>query len=770
MPMKLKRGVLIDPLSTGVVISGTPLAKGRVLAYRPGTTTPVPLWKTIDKSLPWDGPWGNEVVLDSQGRAEAYGDGLYKFVLCDADRSPIETWEPLFFGHEVVNAKDFGALGAGDASMATDTLALQEAIDYCIANAAKLFIPAGMYKLTESLHIHKLIKNDFDGPKAFGECGIEIMGERTASGIRGNDTVLVATFGDWPALALQGVKGVVLSRLSFEGLNNYSLTGDYEELLDDATFVTEGCRDGDRRRPGGLENAICSPYAALAIDPYPGGGPPSDGGYPGHENHYYRNGLPSRSISIEQCSFYRFVVGVVVAPAGAETPPEDIRISDSSFEQNKISVAVGLGKSQNLTLRNVRSFGNQFFVSTLSYGEGDAWGETPIIRGATVGATKYLFNIDAGCAPAVIEGLSCEATLGMGFISSSGPPSSRSLTFVGCAFDFAETERSIDTHLLSAANVRFVGCSFATQSHALPIRFCNLGHLSFSSCSFLNITADVDSTALPSQVGFAGFEDIGRVTFEESSAVDRSVPEQLSHLERVYKTARFSSLDRTLVPPGCMIVASDLGGAVVRISQEIKQIPLYGVTIVLDPGFPGEATFFAPDPGVLKPGDLVFAESPGWFPEAYGDPRLSRGVIGVIETIQGSTVRLGSVVRGFTSGVYDLSVKYLPRLHMPSTGMTRAGSDVIADVNNADTFRQFDRISGSGIPNGAYVMEPVVSGATRLRLSKAATATSARPIRLYDAEVERFGDPPFDSRSRGEFDAPPSTARPNRLMTSELSS
>ncbi|MFO0756131.1 MAG: hypothetical protein U0359_06550 [Byssovorax sp.] len=768
--MKLKRGVLIDLLSNGVRAGGFCLARGKVLAYRAGTTTPVPLWKTIDKSLPWDGPWGNEVALDAEGRAEAYGDGHYRFVLCDADGNAVETWEPLFFGHEVVSARDFGALGAGEASVSTDTHALQEAIDYCVANAARLFIPAGTYLLTRSLQIHKLIKNDLDGPKCFSPCGVEILGERSAAGIQGNDTVLVATFADRPALVMQGVSGVVLSRLTFEGQNNYALTGDFDELCDDRTFVVPGCRDGDIRQPPSLKNAVCSPYAAIAVDPYPGGGPPPDGGYPGHENHYYRNGLPSRSISIEQCSFYRFVVGVVIAPAGADLPPEDVRISDSTFEHNKVSVAVGFGKSQNLVLRNLRSFGNLFFVSTLSYGAGDAFGEVPSIRGATVSATKHLFNLDAGCAPAVIEGLSCDSTLGMGFIRASGPPSSRSLTFVGCTFDFAETERSIDTHLFATANLRFVGCSFATSSHALPIRFANFGHLSFSSCSFLNITADVDSTAVAAQVPFAGFEDLGRVTFEESSAVDRSVPDQLCRLERVYKTAHFSSLDRCWIPPGSMIVASDLGGVVVRVSSEIREIPLHGVTIRIDPEFPGEATFFAPAQGMLKPGDLVFAESPGFFPESYGDPRLSRGVIGVVEAIEGSRVLLGAVAASLGPGVYDLRVRYLPRLHLPCQGLVRAGSDVIVEVSNAGTFRQFDRISGQGIPPGTFVADPVLPGATRLQLSRPATVSSGRPVRLYDADVERFGDPPFDSRSRGEFEAPPSTARPGRLSRIELAS
>src|SRR5262249_1092527 len=140
---------------------------------------------------------------------------------------------------------------------------------------------------------------------------------RAAYGISGNDTVLIAAFGDRPAVVIQGGSGVVLSRVAVEGLNDYPLTGETDELLDDRTFVAPGCRDGDNRRPPSPDNAICSPYAAVVIDPYKSGGPPADGGYPGHDVDYFRNGLPSTGVTLEQCSFYRFVVGVLVSPSGS---------------------------------------------------------------------------------------------------------------------------------------------------------------------------------------------------------------------------------------------------------------------------------------------------------------------------------------------------------------------------------------------------------------------------------------------------------------------
>ncbi|MEO5730237.1 MAG: hypothetical protein ABI134_30685, partial [Byssovorax sp.] len=511
------------------------------------------------------------------------------------------------------------------------------------------------------------------------------------------------------------------------------------------------CRDGDRRAPPSIDNAFCSPYAAIAVDPFPGGGLPADGGYPELEDHYFRRTRASRGVTIEQCAFYRFVVGVAVAPAGAETAPADIRISDTTFEQHKVSIATGLGQSANVIVRNVRSFGSLFFLSTLTYGDGEPGFDVPSIVGATIDASKHLFLVDAGAEPAVFEGIVCASTLGLGFLLATGARVSPSFTLVGSSFDFAETRPAIDAHLWAQASVRFVSCTFASKSRALPIRLMNLAQLSLSSCSFFNITADIDSILAPSQVGFVSFEEIARVTFEGCDADDRSLPDQLVSLERVYRTARLGTLDRSFVPPGSMIVAADLSGALLRVSSEAKAIRLHGVTVKNDPDRPGCASFFAPDPSILKPGDLVFASSPGWTPESYTEPRVSNGVCGVVASIEEGMVRMTSVVRGLRDGVHDLSVRFFARFHVPSTGMTTAGSHTISRVGSAETWRQFDRISGGGIPLGAYITDPVPIGATRLQISKPATSTSAWPIRLYDADVERFGDP-VEARTRGDLD------------------
>jgi hypothetical protein len=785
MSMTLKRGVRIDSLWNGIKLGGRPLAYGKVLAFEPDTNVPKPLWKSSDRSVPWNGADGNQVDLDAHGKALAYGHGLYQLVICDRSFVPLETWEPRFYGHDVVSARDFGAVGAGDDSIAKDTLALQSAIDHCVRTGAKLFIPAGVYKLTDTLRVYRLaLSPDAHGAgrvpsspfdrRVFAPFALEIMGERAAYGIHGNDTVLAATFADRPAIVIQGGAGVTLSRIAVEGLNDYLLEdGDALALLDDRTFVAALCRDGDNRRPASPDNAICSPYAAVVVDPYGGGGLPPDGGYPGHEDDYHRNVLPSREVTLEQCTFARFVVGVLVSPSGAACMTERVTVSDCAFERHKVAVAVCQGTSAGVVLRNVRSSGSLFFVSTCSYGDGAPSAEAPSIRGAVVESTKYLFDVNAPDHGAIVEGLACAETLGLGFIESAYGADQPTLTFVGCTFDLVQTSPAIDTHLASSASVRFVGCSFASSERALPVRFCNAGPLAFSSCAFLNAAGDAGRTSAPdpSEVCFVGFESLEKVTFEQCNVGDRSLPSQIMVLDRVHRASRMSALNRTYVLPGSLIIAADTSAAPMEVSAEAKDIPLAGVTVTRDPARPGEVTFTAPDPSVLKPGDLVFASSPGFVPEHYGTARRSRGVCGVIKGITGRTVRLASVVKSLPDGRQDLSVKYFPRLHLPSTGTTTAGSDVITDVTNARTWRQHDRISGVGIPEGAYVVDPVPAGATRLRISKPATASGN--VRLYDADVTRFAEqrgtflriePPGlvkapRTGSLPEIDAAPSTRR-----------
>jgi hypothetical protein len=74
----------VDFLINGVrdPLTDEPLAGGKVYTYEAGTSTPAALY--IDRDTA-EGEATNPVILDAYGRAEVYGNGVYKFVVTDAD-------------------------------------------------------------------------------------------------------------------------------------------------------------------------------------------------------------------------------------------------------------------------------------------------------------------------------------------------------------------------------------------------------------------------------------------------------------------------------------------------------------------------------------------------------------------------------------------------------------------------------------------------------------------------------------------------------------
>lgn len=64
-----------------------PLSGGKVVSYFDGTTTETNLWTDRNKSAYATNP----IILDSFGRAEVYGDGIYKFEIYDSADTPVET-------------------------------------------------------------------------------------------------------------------------------------------------------------------------------------------------------------------------------------------------------------------------------------------------------------------------------------------------------------------------------------------------------------------------------------------------------------------------------------------------------------------------------------------------------------------------------------------------------------------------------------------------------------------------------------------------------
>lgn len=161
--------------------NGTPLSGGKLYSYAAGTTTPQTTYTSVSGST----PLANPIILDSAGRVPTGEIWLtagsnYKFVLKTSVDVTLATWDnitgingtgitsnavnvqydPAGIGavattvqtklRETVSVKDFGAVGDG---VTDDTLAIQAAVDHCVANEKKLFLPAGNYLITSSLNL-----------------------------------------------------------------------------------------------------------------------------------------------------------------------------------------------------------------------------------------------------------------------------------------------------------------------------------------------------------------------------------------------------------------------------------------------------------------------------------------------------------------------------------------------------------------------------------------------------------------------------------------
>jgi hypothetical protein len=639
-----------------------------------------------------------------------------------------------------LNVRDFGAFGDG---VTDDTKAIQDAINYLLGHPntnRQLYFPGGTYKIINSLFILKIVNSSPNQPH-YDFVGLEICGEKPSSNLPGQDTILAPTFNDKPAIVLQSVQGVTIKDIAIRGKNDYSqslkASDNFKALLDDSTFVVNGCRDNRY-----------SPYAGICIDPYFPSVPDTER-YPGQSSYYIISGGTSSSITIEGCLINGFVTGIVLAPNGATNHAAKVLIKECIFEFNKVSVAICQASADHVILQNIASFGNHFFVSTLDYGS--KLGTAPFINGANVSATKYLFHIGTTYGLTSIVSLYAKNTLSMGYISPGYSSVNMPATFVGCQFEFMDTQPAIDTHLWSFAPINFIGCAFSTNSRKSPLRFFNSNVFKFSSCFFLNHTVggldenDKNQTHYGEELSLGFSAPIG-VKMEDTIVRDLTFGSIIRPLGSCYNSPKIAILNGYSMPNGSQIMADDLNATLLVTSSQIKEIHLGNVNLIAD-GL-GNATFTVSKPGVLKRGDLVsyYAlpfQDAGFVGEHYpGDyPYQNPGVIGQIAKIEGSTVTLEWVAKSVKSGTADISVKYIPRFHEETKGDVTQGKTTIKNVLKADAWRKGDRISGDGIPEGAYITGIDFSQSS-FEISVSAIKTTTR-VRLYDADVYKFSGIPL---------------------------
>lgn len=91
--------------------SGQPLAAGKVYTYSAGTTTPVSLYTSSDKTSSATNP----LILDGNGKAQVWADGRYKFVVKTAADVTLYTLDNLLYGFDDTTVL-LGGISTGSAN------------------------------------------------------------------------------------------------------------------------------------------------------------------------------------------------------------------------------------------------------------------------------------------------------------------------------------------------------------------------------------------------------------------------------------------------------------------------------------------------------------------------------------------------------------------------------------------------------------------------------------------------------------------------------
>lgn len=104
--------VQVESLWNGLTDNnGEPLAAGKVFTYAAGTTTPVSLFTSSDKSTSATNP----LILDANGKAQVWADGRYKFVVKTAADVTLYTLDNLLYGFDDTTVL-YGGTSTGSAN------------------------------------------------------------------------------------------------------------------------------------------------------------------------------------------------------------------------------------------------------------------------------------------------------------------------------------------------------------------------------------------------------------------------------------------------------------------------------------------------------------------------------------------------------------------------------------------------------------------------------------------------------------------------------
>lgn len=807
--------------------TGTTLGGAQLVACEPFLVDDnnVPLRKTVwtraSRAVNVDDFAESVINVDANGQQLAYADGNYTFHVYKSGNPPPAPGQPLsgadfkienyhYAQETLVNAADFGAFPIGTFGDLTNSKdqsdALQAAIDFCTADPTKprtLYIPPGDYRIDKPL---KILQKYITG-RTFQYTYVTLHMYGELRSVNDHCTRIWTAYCDRPALIIQNGYGVTIRHMTFAGQNRFDQTWFYQAgsdfgwlAADDqhfvSTFTTPSPIPGHPPNIAFCRDNVHSPHAGIVIDPFNARSDhsmvPVGDQYPNlskaspPEEFYLGAVHPGSScITIEGCEFLNFVVGLMISPAGGNHNAEQTVIRDCNFVYNKVGIAIGQSQARLTVIENANNYGSLFFVDTRSYGRNIS--VAPYIRGATCGATKYMFNIDVTSQTVHFEQIYCENLLSLGYIGAQFTSGQEPAHFTGCTFNMRSTRPYVDFHLYNHAPLRFTDCSIELNNYddknvRAPFVVFNTAPIQFKNCRLLTLDYNPNDPTYHAPHNrngsiAMGFAQPELVTFEATKIFDITQASGASYLESVYRTPGLAQ--RCAMPAGAMIGNAHTGSAydMRLVSASMKEVAILPAVKITQGA---QTAAFTPNtPGTVHVGDVVYLASASYQPEVYhappavsadsgpagapeinpqalaSDPSTS-GPVGIISRKDPvfNIFTIDFIPNRLPSGDYVLKVKRYGRYHAATVGDTTAASNVITNVQvngSLLTAGQLhwavgDRIMGGGFSSGTYILS--ITLASMVATFTVSTSTSALGTgtgmgrRLYDADVAVFSGSP----------------------------
>lgn len=476
---------------------------------------------------------------------------------------------------------------------------------------------------------------------------------------------------------------------------------------------------------GSLSDHQYKPHCGISIDPF--SLDVTTGNHYTGLSAYYTQNVGSNTVTIEDCTFYRLMVGIGWNTSRYSPQGDGFVSNRNKFISCKVTHAVGQSQSRACTIRDIFVNACTTLVDCNNYGQ--TIGNFPEIIGGQATIVKQVFIADGARNSAHISGLYGEELWRIGKWAGSIFP----MTMDSCQFKLlTPSTHSIaapDALMEASGPVNFNGGSIYindAKKHDLNMMASSL--VTFNGTSLNGFIMGGENT---SNDGSLSFNNCALKAHTSGSSYGLS--ESLGHC----RSSVFSAF--AIAHKGAMLTRRDIDG-----NLEFQKWKSLGTpVIILDTSVTvtvatdGTATFTSADYKKYRVDEYVQSQL-GWTP----DPYLRTGAVawtgnylsmGRVKTIDSGTglITLEHVPKGLATGTRTIMLTHPGYFRARCMATTTNASPTITMSDN--TFQVGDRIRGTGIPAGAHIISISHPTAT---LSHNCTATGTVECKTADLVIE----------------------------------